>query len=48
MLTDEEVEQGLRLLPCAMVARMKTVGHPLHTQERDEVVRAMATFLQTL
>lgn len=47
-LTDEEIEQALRLLPSATVARMKTVGHPLHTQEKEEVLRAMTTFLKTL
>src|SRR5438105_3003174 len=30
MLTDEEVARALALLPCASVARMKAVGHPLH------------------
>lgn len=48
MLTDEEIEQALRLLPSATVARMKTVGHPLHTQEKEEVLLAMTTFLKML
>jgi pimeloyl-ACP methyl ester carboxylesterase len=48
MLTDEEIEQALRLLPCATVVRMKTVGHPLHTQEKEEVLLAMTTFLKML
>jgi pimeloyl-ACP methyl ester carboxylesterase len=48
MLTDEEVEQALRLLPCARVARMLTVGHPLHTQDEEPVLAAMEAFLSTL
>lgn len=48
MLTDEEIKQALRLLPGVTVARMKTVGHPLHTQEKEEVLLAMTTFLKTL
>ncbi|HEU5228823.1 MAG TPA: alpha/beta hydrolase [Ktedonobacteraceae bacterium] len=48
LLTNEEIEQALRLLPSATVARMKTVGHPLHTQEKEEVLLAMTTFLKML
>lgn len=48
MLTDEEIEQALRLLPSATVARMKTVGHALHTHEKEEVLLAITTFLKTL
>ncbi len=32
MLTNEEIKRAPTLLPCAAVARMETVGHPLHTQ----------------
>ncbi len=48
MLTNEEIEQALTLLPDAMVARMETVGHPLHTQEKELVLLAMTAFLNTL
>ena len=47
-LSDEEVEQALALLPHAAVARMETVGHPLHTQEKEPVLLAMKAFLDTL
>lgn len=48
MLTDEEIEQALALLPDATVARMETVGHPLHTQETEPVLQALNTFLKRL
>jgi pimeloyl-ACP methyl ester carboxylesterase len=48
MLTHEEIERALRLFPCATVARMQTVGHPLHTQEKEPVLLAMVAFLNTL
>ncbi len=48
MLTYEEVERALTLLPRATVARMETVGHPLHTQEKESVLLAMTAFLNTL
>lgn len=48
LLTDEEIEQALALLPCATVARMKTVGHPLHTQEKEPVLLALQAFLNML
>jgi pimeloyl-ACP methyl ester carboxylesterase len=48
ILTNEEIEHALTLLPYATVARMETVGHPLHTQEKEPVLLAMTTFLKTL
>jgi pimeloyl-ACP methyl ester carboxylesterase len=48
MLTSEEIEHALMLLPYATVARMETVGHPLHTQEKEAVLLAMTAFLKTL
>jgi len=48
MLTSEEIERALTLLPCAAVARMQTVGHPLHTQEKEPVLLAMTAFLDAL
>lgn len=48
MLTNEEIERALTLLPYATVARMETVGHPLHTQEKESVLLAMTAFLNTL
>jgi hypothetical protein len=48
MLTSEEIEHALTLLPYATVAHMETVGHPLHTQEKEPVLLAMTTFLKTL
>jgi len=48
MLTTEEVERALMLLSRATVARMETVGHPLHTQEKEPVLLAMTAFLNTL
>jgi pimeloyl-ACP methyl ester carboxylesterase len=48
MLTDEEVARALALLPCASVARMQAVGHPLHTQEKEPVLAAMLAFLEGL
>ena len=47
-LTNEEIEHALTLLPCATVARMETVGHPLHTREKEPVLLAMEAFLNTL
>ena len=47
-LTGEEVEHALTLLPHATVARMQTVGHPLHTQEKEPVLLAMTAFLNAL
>lgn len=35
----------LDLLPCATVARMESVGHPLHTQEKEPVLLAIEAFL---
>lgn len=48
VLTNEEIECALTLLPCATVARMESVGHPLHTQEKEPVLLAMEAFLNTL
>jgi hypothetical protein len=48
MLTNEEIEHGLTLLPCATVAPMETVGHPLHTQEKEPVLLAMTAFLKKI
>ena len=48
MLTDEEIEQALTLLPDVTVARMETVGHALHTQEKEPVLSALSDFLNTL
>lgn len=47
-LTNEEIEHALTLLPNATVARMETVGHPLHTQQKEPVLLAMTAFLNTL
>ncbi len=48
MLTNEEIEQAIMLLPRVTVARMDTVGHPLHTQEKESVLLAITAFLNTL
>jgi hypothetical protein len=48
MLTNEEIEHALTLLPCATVARMQTVGHSLHAQEKEPVLLALEAFLNTL
>jgi len=48
MLTDEEIERALTLLPDATVARMDKVGHPLHMQDKDPVLAALTAFLNTL
>jgi pimeloyl-ACP methyl ester carboxylesterase len=48
LLTNEEIEQALTLLPRVTVARMETVGHPLHTQVKEPVLLAMEAFLNTL
>jgi len=48
MLTDEEIERALTLLPDATVARMDKVGHPLHMQDKDAVLAALTAFLNTL
>jgi len=48
LLTDEEIEHAVALLPNVAVARMQTVGHPLHTQEKEPVLLAMNAFLNTL
>ena len=47
-LTNEEIERALTLLPSATVACMETVGHPLHTQEKEPVLLALTAFLKTL
>ena len=47
-LTNEEIEHARTLLPRVAVARMETVGHPLHTQEKEPVLLALETFLNTL
>jgi pimeloyl-ACP methyl ester carboxylesterase len=47
-LTDAEIGHALQLLPRATVARMETVGHPLHTQEKEPVLLAVEAFLTTL
>lgn len=46
LLTDEEVEHALALLPSATVAKMETVGHTLHTQEKEPVLLAINAFLK--
>ncbi len=48
MLTNEEIERALTLLPHASAARMETVGHALHTQEKEPVLLAITSFLETL
>jgi pimeloyl-ACP methyl ester carboxylesterase len=48
MLTNEEIEHALALLSSATVARMETVGHPLHTQEKEPVLLALKAFLNKL
>jgi len=48
MLTDEEIERALTLLPDATVARIDKVGHPLHMQDKDAVLAALTAFLNTL
>lgn len=48
ILTDEEIERAVTLLPRVTVARMETVGHPLHAQEKEPVLLAMQAFLHTL
>jgi hypothetical protein len=48
LLTDEEIEHALTFRPSTMVARMKTVGHPLYTQEKEPVWLALQAFLNTL
>lgn len=48
LLTNEEIEHALTLLPRITIARMETVGHPLHTQEKEPVLFAITSFLDTL
>jgi hypothetical protein len=48
LLTNEEIERALTLLPRIIIARMETVGHPLHTQEKEPVLFALTSFLETL
>lgn len=48
MLTNVEVEHALTLLAHGSVARMETVGHPLHTQEKAPVLLAITAFLNML
>lgn len=48
MVSDEEIELARALLPRLTVARMKTVGHGLHTQDKEPVVEVMQAFLNTL
>ena len=45
LLADEEIERALTFLPQASVARMETVGHPLHTQEKEPVERLTKNLL---
>ncbi len=47
LLTNEEIERAPTFLPQARVARMETVGHPLHTQEKEPVLLALTSFLET-
>jgi pimeloyl-ACP methyl ester carboxylesterase len=35
LLTTEEVEQALTMLPHARLVRMESVGHPLHTLDKN-------------
>src|SRR5258708_27092974 len=48
LLTNEEIEHAMILLPHATVANMETVGHPLHTQQKEPVLRANKAFLEVL
>ncbi len=48
LLTNEEIEHTLTFIPQARVARMETVGHPLHTQEKEPILLAITSFVDTL
>jgi len=48
LLTDEEIERAVMLLPQTTIARMQTVGHSLHTQEKEPVLIAITSFLDSL
>jgi pimeloyl-ACP methyl ester carboxylesterase len=47
-MPDEDVAAGLALLADGRVARMETVGHPLHTVDPVPVMAAIAAFLAAL
>jgi hypothetical protein len=47
-MPDEDVAAGLALLADGRVARMVTVGHPLHTVDPEPVLAAIAAFLAAL
>ena len=49
MLTNEDIERAVAILhPSVTIARMETVGHPLHTQEKEPVLLAITSFLDAL
>ncbi len=45
LLSDTDVEMGLRLLPRATHVRLKGIGHELHGVHADRVLQAIAPFL---
>jgi pimeloyl-ACP methyl ester carboxylesterase len=47
-LSDEEVYRALELLPNASVARLETVGHTLDYPDKQPLLAAMTSFLDTL
>jgi pimeloyl-ACP methyl ester carboxylesterase len=48
MLSDAEVEKGLRLLPRASHLRLEGIGHPLHGTHARQVLDAMSPFLESV
>ena len=48
MLSDEEVEKALSILPEAYHVKLAGMSHEFLTQQTEPVLRAVTAFLETL
>jgi pimeloyl-ACP methyl ester carboxylesterase len=48
LMTDEEVERAMRLLPRPKLVKFPLLGHALHLQQPQPVIKAVSAFLDSL
>lgn len=48
LMMDEEVERAVRLLAKPMLVKFPLLGHALHQQQPNPVIKAVSSFLETL
>lgn len=48
LMTDDEVERAMRLLPKPRLVKFPLLGHALHLQQPQPVIKAVSAFLESL